>query len=117
MYNKTEIDAIGDELSSLMLNTPTKTGIYNLIYNINLVDYHTKTEIDSQLTDYTTIAYLQNKYMTTLSITETLMNNYTTITFLVDNFYPKTEIDSTLCDYITPTQIDDPYYTKSEVKL
>ena len=114
-YNKTEIDAIGDELSSLILNTYTKTEVDNVIANINLVGYYTKTEIDSQLTDYTTITYLQGNYMTTLAITETLMNNYTTITFLVDNFYSKTEIDSTLSDYITSTQIDDSYYTKPEI--
>ena len=84
------------------------------MYNIKLVDYYTKAEIDSQLTDYTTVTYLQGNYMTTLSITEALMNNYATITLLVDNFYPKTEIDSALSDYITSAQIDDPYYTKSE---
>ena len=53
--------------------------------------------------------------MTTLSITEALLNNYATIIFLVDNFYSKTEFDSTLSDYTTSTQIDDPYYTKSEI--
>ena len=97
------------------LNTYTKTKVEALIYNTNLVDYYTKTEIDSQLTDYTTITYLQGNYMTTLATTETLMNNYATITFIVDNLYSKAEIDSTLCDYITPTQIDAPYYTKSEI--
>ena len=35
-YNKTEIDAIGDELSSLILNTYTKTEVDNLLTNINL---------------------------------------------------------------------------------
>ena len=35
-YNKTEIDAIDDELPSLILNTYTKTEVYNLITNINL---------------------------------------------------------------------------------
>ena len=36
-YNKTEIDAIGDELSSLILNTHTETEVGNLITNIDLV--------------------------------------------------------------------------------
>ena len=53
--------------------------------------------------------------MTTLAITETLMTNYATITFTVDNFYPKTEIDPTLSDYIASTQIDASYYTESEI--
>ena len=66
-YTKSEIDDIDNELSTLILNT------------------YTKTEIDTQLTDYVTISYLQCNYMTTLSITETLMNNYASITFLVDN--------------------------------
>ena len=35
-YNKTEIDAIDDELSSLILNTYTKTEIDNSLTNINL---------------------------------------------------------------------------------
>ena len=35
-YNKTEIDAIGDELSALVLNTYTKTEIEALTSNINL---------------------------------------------------------------------------------
>ena len=80
-----------------------------------MVDYYTKTEIDSQLTGYTTITYLQGNYMTTLSITGTTMNTYATITFLVDNFYPKTEIDPALSDYVTSTQIGVSYYTKSEI--
>ena len=43
------------------------------------------------------------------------MNNYATITLVVDNFYSQTEIDPTLSDYITSTQIDASYYTKSEI--
>ena len=82
-----------------------------------MVDYYTKAEIDSQLTDYTTITHLQGNHMTTLSITEALMNSYAAITFLVDNFYSKTEIDSTLSDYITSTQIYDSYYTKSDIGI
>ena len=42
--------------------------------------------------------------MTSLLTTQTLMNNYATITFIIGNFY-LTEIDSTL---------SDSYYTKSE---
>ena len=75
----------------------------------------TPKQIDSQLTGYTTVTYLQCNYMTALPLTETLMNNYATITFLVFTFYSKTEIDSTLSDYITSAQIDASYYTKSEI--
>ena len=44
--------------------------------------------------------------MTSLLITQTLMNNYASITCIIDNFYSKTEIDSTL---------SGSYYTKSEI--
>ena len=66
-YTKPEIDDTGNELSTLLLNT------------------YTKTEVDTQLTDYVTISHLHGNYMTTLSITEALMNNYASITSLVDN--------------------------------
>ena len=65
-YTKTEIDDIDNELSTLTLNT------------------YTKTEVDTQLTDY----------MTTLSITETLRNNYASLTLLGDNFYVKIYLDN-----------------------
>ena len=47
IFTKTEIDATGDELSALILNTYTKTEAEALISNINLTDYYTKTEIDT----------------------------------------------------------------------
>ena len=68
-YNKTEIDAIGDELSALILNTYTKPEVEALISNINLTNYYTKTEIDTTLSDFSAITYLQGNYMTTLAIT------------------------------------------------
>ena len=75
-YTKSEVYDIDNELSTLILYT------------------YTKTEIDSQLTDYTTNAYLQGNYMTSTPITETLMNNCGSMTFLVDNFYDKTYLDN-----------------------
>ena len=83
--------------------------------NINLSDYYIKAEIDSPLSDYSTITHLQDNYMTSRLLTQTLMNNYASVTFIIDNFYSKTEIDSTLSDYITSTQIGASYYTKSEI--
>ena len=68
--------------------------------NTNLTDYYTS------LGDYSTISYLQDNYMTSLLITQTFMNNYASITFIIDNFYPKTEIDTTLSDYYTKSEID-----------
>ena len=53
--------------------------------------------------------------MTSLLITQALMNKYASITFIVDNFYSKTEIESTQSGYITSTQIGASYYTKSEI--
>ena len=92
LCNKAEIDAIGDKLPALILNTYTKAELGALISNINLTYYYTKTEIDTTLSDYPTITYLQGNYMTTLAITETLMNNYATITFIVGNFLFKLKL-------------------------
>ena len=39
--------------------------------------------------------------MTTLSITEALMNNYASITFLVDNFYDKTYLDNQITGLVS----------------
>ena len=105
-YNKTEVDAIGDELSALILNTCTKTEVEALIYNITLTYYYTKTEIDTTLSGYSTSSYLPSNYMTSLLKTQTLMNNYASIAPINTNCYSKTEIESTL---------SDSYYTKSEI--
>ena len=77
-----------------MVNDYCKNQADALISNINLVDSYTKTEIYTQLTDYTTITYLQGSYMTSISIAETLMNNYATITLLDDYFDDKTYLDN-----------------------
>ena len=74
--SKNEVDDIDNELSTLILNT------------------YTKTEIDTQLTDYTSITYLQDNYMTTLSISKTLMNNYASLTLIGDSVYDKLYIDN-----------------------
>ena len=80
-YNKPEV---GNLITNLTLvNYYTKNQVGTLISDIDLVDCYTKTEIDTQLTDYVTTAYLQANYMTSISITETSMNNYASITFLV----------------------------------
>ena len=75
-YSKIEVDYKDNELSTLILNT------------------YTTTETASQLTYYTTIVYLQGNYMTTLSITETILNNYASITLLDDNFYDNAYLDN-----------------------
>ena len=56
-YTKTEVDDIDNELSALILNI------------------YTKTEIDTPLSDYSTVTYLQDDYMTSRLITQALMNN------------------------------------------
>ena len=86
-YNTDEINAIDNELSNLILNTYSKPEVEALISNIILTDYYTKTGIDTSLGDYSTISYLQDNYMTSLLITQALMNNYASITFIIDNFY------------------------------
>ena len=44
--------------------------------------------------------------MTSLLITQALMNNFASIAFIIDNLYSKTEIDTTLGDYYTKPEID-----------
>ena len=88
------------------MNTYIKPEVEALIFNTNLTNCHTKAEIDTPLSDYSTISYPQGSYMTSLLIAQALMNNYAGITLLNGNFYTKTEIDSTL---------SDAYYTKSEI--
>ena len=73
-FSKIEADAVDDELAALILNT--------------------KTDIGTQLTDYTSITYLQDNCTTTLSLTEALMNNYASISLLNGNFYDKTYLDN-----------------------
>ena len=107
MYNKTSVDIL---IANTYNDTYIKTEIDSLIPNINLSNYYTKsevddidnelstlildtytkTEIDTQLAGYAAISHLQGNYMTTLSITETLMNNYASITLLVDSLCDKT---------------------------
>ena len=70
-YTKSELDDIDNDLSALILNTYTKAGI------------------DTTLSGYSTVTYLQGNYMTSLSIAQALMNNYASVTFIVDNFYDK----------------------------
>ena len=82
-YTKSEVDDIDNELSAFILNT------------------YTKTEIDTTLSDYSTTSHLQGNYMTSLSITQALMNNYASVTFIIDNFYSKTETDTLLADKLT----------------
>ena len=77
-----------------LVNYYTKNQVDAVICNINLVDYYTKAEVDTQLTDYTTITYLQDNYIITLAITETLMNNYASIPLLYGTFYDKAYLDS-----------------------
>ena len=93
---KIEVDDIDSELFTLIINT------------------YTKTDFDTQLPDCTTITYLQDNYMTSISITETLMNNYATITLLGDSFYNKTEIGNMLLSYSTVSYFGYNFYTKTE---
>ena len=104
-YNKSKINSMLTGCSTDLSNYYTRPQVEALISNINLSDYYNKAEIDSSLSDYYTITYLQDNYMTSLLITQTLMNNYASVTFITDNFYSKTDIDSTLSDHITSTQI------------
>ena len=87
IFTITEVDAIDDELSAFFLGTYTKPEVEALISNINLTDYYIKTEIDTSLSDYSTVSYLQGNYMTSLLITQTLMNNYASTTFIIDNLF------------------------------
>ena len=64
-YNKAEVDNLITNLN--LVNYYTKSQVDAIISNIDLSSY-TKAEIDTQLTDYATLSYLQDYYMTTLRI-------------------------------------------------
>ena len=67
-YNEAEVDTLLSNVS--LTNYYTKTQVDTLIYNINFSNNnYTKTETDTTRNDYATIIYLQDNYMTTLSIT------------------------------------------------
>ena len=94
-YIKTEIDSLFSNIDLSNYYTKAVDDIDNDLSTLILNTY-TNTEIDTQLTDYATISYLQSNYMTTLSITGRLMNNYASITLLVGNSYDKTYLDNQL---------------------
>ena len=50
--------------STDLSNYYTKPQVGALISNIELSDYYTKAEVDSSRSDYSTITYLQDSYMT-----------------------------------------------------
>ena len=91
-YNKAEVRNWIANLN--LVNYYTKDQVDALIPDINLVDYYTKAEVDTQLPYYATVTYLQDNYMTTLAVTETLMNKYASISLLGGNFYDKTYLDN-----------------------
>ena len=65
-YTKSEVDDIGNELFTIILNTYTKNEVDTLVYTNHtslsfLVDnFYSTTEIDSSLSDYTASAQLHN---------------------------------------------------------
>ena len=68
-YNKAEVNNIIANNGDNFDNQYTKTQVDTLLANINLSDYYTNTEIDTQLADYATTTYLHD-----------LMSNYASIT-------------------------------------
>ena len=64
------------------------------MYNLNLVDYHTKIEIDTLL-----------------------CTSYSSLSFIADNSYSKSEIDSTISDYTTSAQLQTDLYSKVKTNL
>ena len=112
-YTKNQVDTIIYKLK--LVNYYTKNQVGTLIYNISLVDYYTKTKIDAQLTDYATITYLQANYMTSISITETLMNNYASITLLVDICYDKPYSDNQITYLVSTGYLNLKYYNSADL--
>ena len=79
-----------NQLSSLKLDIPNfinNAEVDTLISNINLVNYYTKTKVDTQSTNYATISYL--------------MTNYATTTLLSDNVYDKKYLDTQFSGLVT----------------
>ena len=82
-----------------------------------MVDYDTKTEVETQLTCYVTTTYLQGNYMTTLSTSETLLNNYASITFLVVNLYDKACLDNQVTGLVSTEYSDFKYFNSVDLFL
>ena len=106
-YNKAEADNLITNLN--LLNYYTKNQVDTLISSISLVDYYTKAKIDTRLTGYVTTTYSQANCMTSMSITETLMNNYASITCLVDDFYDKAYLDHQITSLISTDYLNFKY--------
>ena len=70
-YIKTEIDTLFPNIDLSNYYTKSERGDIDNELPTLILNTYTKTEVDTQLTDYATISHLQCNYMTTLSITQT----------------------------------------------
>ena len=85
-YNKTEVDAIVANMN-FSNNHYTKSEVYDIDNELSALSLntYTKIEIDTAPSDYSTITYLQDNYITSLLITQALMNKYASVTFIIDS--------------------------------
>ena len=93
-YTKSEVDDIDNELSTLILNTCTKTEADTLLYincpslSFTVDNVYSKTEIDSTLSDYTTSVQLHTDFYSKVK-TNLIFDTYTTTTQLYEDSYSK----------------------------
>ena len=97
-YNKTYVDIL---IADICNDSYSTTEIDILCSNIELSNYYTKSDVDDIDNDLSTL--LLNSYTKT-EIDTFVHTNYTSLSFIVENFYSNTETDSTLSDYTTSAQ-------------
>ena len=116
-YTKSEVDDIDNELSTLILNTYTKTEVDTLLYtnypnlSFTVDNFYSTTEIDSTLSGYTTSAQLQTDFYSKVK-TNLIFDTYTTTTQLYDAFYSKGYVNQRL---VQSTTLFESYYTKGDI--
>ena len=116
-YTKSEIDDTDNELSTLILNTYTKTEVDTLLYtnypSLSFIvgNVYPKTEIDSSLSDYTTSAQLHTDLYSKVK-TNLIFDAYTTTTQLYEGFCNKGCVNQMP---VQSTTLFDVYHTKGDI--
>ena len=115
-FTKSEIDDIDNELSTLILNTYTKTEVDTLLYTNYpslsfIVNNFYSTEIDSPLSDFTTSAQLHTDFHSKVKPI-LIFDTYATATQLYEGFYSKGYVNQML---VQSTTLFEFYCTKGDI--
>ena len=105
-YTKSEVYGIDNELSTLILNTYTKTEVDTLVYtkyprlSSIMYNFYAKTEIASALSDYTTSAQLHTDCYSKVK-TNLVCDTYTPATQLYNDLSSKGYVNQMLVQSTT----------------